>query len=338
MAPHGQGPFWHCAIRQLHLGELSRGPPPVDLLPGRLRRLLLRGRPPRPDHRDRPGGAAGQHARCRTEPPRHRARSRTLHPLRPEPRPRARAAHVVDREHRHHGRAATDDPVQGQGKGAGDGPGEPVHLSRAHGGRHPPLRRGGRARGRRSAPALGADPRCRPPFQPPLRRDVRRARGRDSRHGCARHGPPTSRPQDVEVGGLTARHHPPARLRRGHHAQGPQGGHRHRRGDALRPRGEARVGQPLGPAGRHDRTDAAGRRVGIRALRRSEERRRGVVVRGAAAGAGATVRARRGPALRRRGARTRRGARAGDRLGDVHPGRRGDRTPGARRDAKSRAR
>ena len=87
-------------------------------LPGRPRRLLLRGRPARPDHGDRPGRPPGQHARCGPEPPGRRARPRPLHPLRPEPRPRAHPADLAARVHRHHGRAAPHDPVQGQGRRA----------------------------------------------------------------------------------------------------------------------------------------------------------------------------------------------------------------------------
>ena len=48
-APHEQGPFRHRAFGQLHLRQLPRGPAPLGQLPGRQRRLLLRGRPARPD-------------------------------------------------------------------------------------------------------------------------------------------------------------------------------------------------------------------------------------------------------------------------------------------------
>ncbi len=85
------------------------------VLPGRARRVLLRRRPPRADHRDRPGGPAGQHPRRRPQPPRRRARPGALHPLRPEPRARAHPADLAARVHGHHGRAAAHDPVQGQG-------------------------------------------------------------------------------------------------------------------------------------------------------------------------------------------------------------------------------
>ena len=82
--------------------------------------------------------------------------------------------------------------------------------------------------------------------------------------------------------------------------EGAQGGHRHRRGDALRPRRQARPGQPLGPAGRHHRSHGGGGGRRLRALRRSQERRGGGAVRPAPTGAGAAVRARARPALRAR--------------------------------------
>ena len=55
MAPHEQGPLRHRAFGQLHLGELPRGPAALGVVPGRVRRLLLRGGPARAHHRDRPG-------------------------------------------------------------------------------------------------------------------------------------------------------------------------------------------------------------------------------------------------------------------------------------------
>ena len=146
MAPHGQGPLRHRALGQLHPGELPRGPAPLGVVPGRPRRLLLRRRPARPHLRDRPGRPAGQHARRRPQPAGRRARPRPLHPLRPEPRARAHPADLAARVHRHHGRAAAHDPVQGQGQGPGGRPGRALHLPGPHGGRHPPLRRRPRCR------------------------------------------------------------------------------------------------------------------------------------------------------------------------------------------------
>ena len=42
------------------------------------------------------------------------------------------------------------------------------------------------------------------------------------RHGGPGHGPPAPRAQDVQVGGLTARHHRPARPGRRHQPEGPK--------------------------------------------------------------------------------------------------------------------
>ena len=116
------------------------------------------------------------------------------------------------------------------------------------------------ARRRRPAPAPGADPGGGHPLQPPLRRDLRRPRGRHPRHGRPGHGPPAPRAQDVQVGRLAARDDRAARLGRGDHAQGAQGGHRHRRRDALRPRGQAGPGQPARAPGRGNGPDAHGAR------------------------------------------------------------------------------
>ena len=253
IARHEQGPLRHRAFGQLHLGELPRGPASLGQLPGRQRGLLLRGRPARADHGDRAGRPAGQHPRCRPQPAGHRPRPRALQPLRAEPRPRAHPADLAPRVHHGHGRAAPHDPVQGQGEGPGRGAGRPLHLPGAHGGRHPALRRHPRPGGRRPAPAPRAHPGGGRPLQQPLRRDLRRPRGGHPRNRGPGHGPPAPRAQDVQVGRVAAGHHRPARLGRGHHAQGAQGGHRHRRGDALRPGGQARAGQPARPAGGGDR-------------------------------------------------------------------------------------
>ena len=182
MAPHEQGPLWHRTLGQLHLGELSRSPASLGLLPGRVRRLLLRGRPARADDRDRPGRPAGQHPRRRPQPPGRRARPRALHALRAEPRTRAHPPDLAARVHGLHGRATPDDPVQGQGPGPGGGAGRALHLPGAHGGRHPPLRRQRGARRRRPAPAPRADPRAGRALQQPLRRDLHGARSRHPRH------------------------------------------------------------------------------------------------------------------------------------------------------------
>ena len=56
------------------------------------------------------------------------------------------------------GELRADDPVQGQERGQGVGPGRPVHLPGADGGRHRPLRRRAGAGGRRPAPAPRAGP------------------------------------------------------------------------------------------------------------------------------------------------------------------------------------
>ena len=49
---------------------------------------------------------------------------------------------------------------------------------------------------------------------------------------------------------VAPRHHRAARYPRGHHQEGPQGGHRHRRRGPLRPGRQARPGQPARTAGR----------------------------------------------------------------------------------------
>ncbi len=76
-------------------------------------------------------------------------------------------------------RGEPHDPVQGQEREAGHGCRErrPVHLPDPAGGRHPALRRGGRAGRRGPAPAHRADPRPRPALQLAVRRHLRGARG-----------------------------------------------------------------------------------------------------------------------------------------------------------------
>ena len=74
-----------------------------------------------------------------------------------------------------------------------------VHLPGADGRRHPPLRHRPGARGRRPAPAPRADPRRRRALQQPLRRHLRRARGRHPHGRRPGHGPAGADPQDVEV-------------------------------------------------------------------------------------------------------------------------------------------
>ena len=104
------------------------------------------------------------------EPPGGGARPRGLHAVRPEPRPRAPPADLAARVHRHLRGAAPHDPVQGQGRRSGDGAGRAVHLPRAHGGRHPALRRRPGPGGRRPAPAPRAHPGRGHAVQQPLRR------------------------------------------------------------------------------------------------------------------------------------------------------------------------
>ena len=158
MATHETGPLRHRPVGRLHPRQLPGGPPALGDLPGRPRRLLLRGRPPRPHRRDRPGGAPPQHPRCRAQPPRGRPRPAALHDLRAEPRARAHPADLAARVHRHHGRAAADDPVQGEGRRPGDRPGRPLHLPGAHGGRHPALRRRRRCRSATTSASTWSSP------------------------------------------------------------------------------------------------------------------------------------------------------------------------------------
>ena len=72
--------------------------------------------------------------------------------------------------------------------------GRAVHLPGAHGRRHPALRHRPGAGRRRPAPAPRADPRPRHPVQQPLRRHVRRARGRHPAGRRPGDGPPAPRP------------------------------------------------------------------------------------------------------------------------------------------------
>ena len=91
------------------------------------------------------------------------------------------------------------------------GAGRPVHLPGPPGRRHPPLRRRAGAGRRGPASASRAGPRARLALQPPLRDDLRGARGVDPAARSTGHGPPASGPQDVEVGQLAARDGPRAR-------------------------------------------------------------------------------------------------------------------------------
>ncbi len=213
----------------------------------------MRGRPARADHRDRPGRAAGQHARRRPQPARRR--------------PRARCSTLFVQSHvPEHTRltwllecttAMGELRRMTQFK---DKSGRAQEASRVGLFTYPCLmaadillydgRRG--AGRRRPAPAPGAGTRARHPLQQPVRRDVRRPQGGHTGHRGTGHGPPAPRAQDVQVGRLAARHDRPPRLGRRHHAQGAQGRHRHRRRGALRPREEAGPGEPArAPGGGH---------------------------------------------------------------------------------------
>ena len=72
-------------------------------------------------------------------------------------------------------------------------------------GRHPALRHRRGARRRRPAPARRDHPRHRHPLQPPLRRDVRAARGRRAQGRGAGDGPPGPDVEDVQVDGQRRR-------------------------------------------------------------------------------------------------------------------------------------
>ena len=101
-------------------------------------------------------------------------------------------------------RADPHGPVQGQVGQAGVRLRRPVHVPGAPGRRHPAVRRRSGARRRRPAPARRDHPRHRPALQPPLRRDVRRARGGDTHGRGAGHGRLEPDGEDVEVGATPA--------------------------------------------------------------------------------------------------------------------------------------
>ena len=146
---------------------------------------------PAPQPHPRDGGRA---ARSGLDPER-------LHGLRAEPRARAHRADLAARVHRHLRRAAAHDPVQGEEQGPGVGARRAVHLSGAHGRRHPALRHRQGAGRRRPAPAPRAHPRPCDPLQRPLRRDLRRSRGRPPEGRRQGDGPAASGQEDVEVDG-----------------------------------------------------------------------------------------------------------------------------------------
>ena len=149
--------------------------------------------------------------------------------------------------------------------------GRPAHLPGPAGRRHPALRRRLRARGRRPAPAHRAHPRHRHPVQPPLRRHLRRARGRHPRRRGAGDGPPGAHQQDVEVGRLpqgTVLRARPARGDRQRSSSGPSPTPAPT--SCYDPADEARRGQPAVDPGRRHRHHAAGRGRRLHAVRRAE--------------------------------------------------------------------
>ncbi len=67
-----------------------------------------------------PSAAEGQHPRCGDQHAGHRAGPRTVLDLHSEPGTRAHAADLAARMHGQHGRTAPNDPIQGQGRRAGE--------------------------------------------------------------------------------------------------------------------------------------------------------------------------------------------------------------------------
>ena len=137
-----------------------------------------------------------------------RARPGALHAVRAEPRARAHRAAVGAELHHRLRRGEPDDPVQGQ---VGQGRRRPVlgravHLPDPAGGGHPAVRGRPGAGGRGPAPAPGADPRPGPAVQPPLRQDVRPARGLHPARGGPDRDLQDPIDQDEQVGLVPAGH------------------------------------------------------------------------------------------------------------------------------------
>ena len=128
---------------------------------GRIRRVLLRRRPPRHHRgRTRPEGTRQVHALIRGHLPRRRARPSTLQRLRPVARLRALRAVLAPKLRHAHRLAREDDPVQGEGAQGWRGRQRRLtRLPRAHGERHLAVQRGHRARGGGPAAAPRAHPR-----------------------------------------------------------------------------------------------------------------------------------------------------------------------------------
>ena len=209
--------------------------------------VLLHRRPARDHRRAGPEGAARAH------PARGRAAARDGHrpgavrDLRAEPGARARPARlgaaVPDRLRR----GPPDDPVQGQVRQGRRGRGQrrAVHLPDPPGGRHPALPAALRAGRRGPAPAPRADPRPRPAVQPAA---TRRRSGcpsptssrRPPRSPTSRTRPRRCRSRRPRRPGIVEMLDDPKVSRE----EDPLGGHRLRRRDPLRPRGEAGRQQP----------------------------------------------------------------------------------------------
>ena len=254
-------------------------------------------------------------ARPRGAAVRRRARRRPLDRLLPEPRDRARRGGLAAVGGDGLRAAREDDAVQGEERRARVRLGRAVHVSGAHGRRHPPVPDRPRPDRRRPATAPRAHARRRAALQLPLRRDLPPARGRLPHRGRPDHGPAGAEEQDVDVD----EHRAGRDLRRRPAGRDPQ--EVQDRGDRLGPRGPVRPGaeaRRLEPArdhgrrhrraGRRDR--AAVRRRGLRRLQGG--RRRGGrrpadadpgAVRGAARGRARAAAAARASAPTRRGAR-----------------------------------
>src|SRR5438105_916843 len=130
---------------------------------------LLGGGPARHHAGLRPRDPVAAHDRHGGRAVRLRARLRACDRVRAVARAGARRAELA-LEHRHAARGArAPDAVQGQGAAPGERARGTPELSRAPGGRRPPVRSNPRARGRRPAPAPRADARNRPPLEQPFR-------------------------------------------------------------------------------------------------------------------------------------------------------------------------
>ncbi len=284
---HGTRLLGHPAHRHQAPRQLHRRHPPLRCRPGQGRVVLLRGRPALDLGALRAGRAAREHAEHRSHVAGRRARPRPVHAVHAEPGADAHPYGAWLLGSRCHvGRAAPDDAVQGEERGPGIRHGRPLHVPGAAGRGHPALQGRPRARRRRPAPASRARPRHRAAVQPPLRRAVPAARGRDRGRRRPRHGPPGADPEDVHDRRHAAGHRAADRSARGDGEEVPLGR------DGLGARGAPRRGQggdrqpDRDPRHRHRPHPRADRgRLRRRRVRPVQGRRRGRRRRVAAPGA-----------------------------------------------------